>query len=65
MNRWLRARATEGEVDAVFDVHPLMSCGDPEMLCEKYGWPDKVHWNKAGHQVVGEAMHAALFSDCE
>lgn len=65
MNAWLRARGPAGEVDAVFDVYPLMSCGDPEMLCEEYGWPDEVHWNAQGHRVAGEAMHEALFADCE
>ena len=61
----LAARAPAGDVDAVFDVFPIMSCGEPEMLCEKYGWPDKVHWNAEGHRIAGEAMHEALFSDCE
>ena len=65
MNAWLAARAPAGDVDAVFDVFPIMSCGEPEMLCEKYGWPDKVHWNAEGHRIAGEAMHEALFSDCE
>lgn len=65
MNAWLKARGPAGEVDAVFDVYPLMSCGDSEMLCEKYGWPDKVHWNAEGHRVAGAAMHEALFSDCQ
>lgn len=65
MNRWLRARVAAGEVDAVFDVHPLLSCGDAEMLCEKYGWPDEVHWSTAGHRVVGEALQETLFADCQ
>ncbi|MCA9623159.1 MAG: SGNH/GDSL hydrolase family protein, partial [Myxococcales bacterium] len=64
MNRWLLGRAEAGEVDRVFDVHPLLSCGDPELLCDDYGWPDKVHWSKEGHRVVADAMHAALFQDC-
>ena len=64
MNEWLRGRVEAGEADQLFDVHPLLSCGDPELLCEDYGWSDQVHWNKEGHRVVGEAMHRALFSDC-
>jgi len=65
MNTWLKGRKAAGEVDAVFDVYPLMSCGEPEFLCDEYGWPDHVHWNKEGHRVAGEAMHEAIFADCE
>jgi len=64
MNRWIVAQHRDGAVDALLDVYPLLSCGDPEHLCDRYGWPDKVHWNKAGHQVVGEALHRDVFSDC-
>jgi lysophospholipase L1-like esterase len=65
MNDWIRACGPSGEVDAVFDVFPLLSCGDREHLCDAYGWSDKVHWSKAGHQVVGKALHSAIFADCE
>jgi lysophospholipase L1-like esterase len=65
LNAWIQARLESGEVDHVFDVYPLLSCGDPEKLCEGYGWPDQVHWSKEGHRVVGEALHEQLFSDCE
>jgi lysophospholipase L1-like esterase len=65
MNTWIRGRVDAKEVDAVFDVYPMMSCGDPEFLCEKYGWPDKVHWSKTGHRVVGEALQKAVFADCQ
>ncbi len=64
LNRWIRARRKAAEVDALLDVYPLLSCGDPELLCPRYGWPDKVHWNKAGHRVVGEALHRQIFADC-
>ncbi len=64
MNAWIRAQHTGGQVDALLDVYPLLSCGDPEHLCDRYGWPDKVHWSKAGHRVVGEALHRSIFSDC-
>ncbi len=64
INRWIRERQRKGEVDALLDVYPLLSCGDPELLCERYGWPDKVHWNRAGHEVVGKALHEHVFADC-
>lgn len=65
VNRWIRERASAPHVSAVFDVYPILSCGEPEFLCEDYGFADKVHWNEKGHEVVGEALHAALFADCE
>jgi len=65
VNEWIRSKAKDGTVDAVFDVYPLMSCGTPEELCERYSWPDHVHWNADGHKVAGEALYQALFTDCE
>jgi lysophospholipase L1-like esterase len=64
LNEWIRALGRDGKVDAVFDTFPILSCGRPTYLCDRYGWPDHVHWNAEGHRVVGEALHAALFSDC-
>lgn len=64
LNRWILAQQGAGKVDAVLDVFPLLSCGDRELLCPEYGWPDKVHWSKAGHEVVGKALHAQVFANC-
>ncbi len=65
LNKWIRSQADTPDVDSVLDIYPLMSCGDAELLCEAYGWPDKVHWNEKGHEVVGKALHVHAFSDCE
>lgn len=64
MNEWIRAQRDGHRVDALLDVYPLLSCGDPEHLCDEYGWPDKVHWSRAGHRVVGEALHRSVFASC-
>lgn len=64
INRWIRKQHQDGHVGRLFDVYPLMSCGNPEKLCKRYGWKDRVHWNKAGHQVAGKALYEALFKDC-
>jgi lysophospholipase L1-like esterase len=64
INGWIRQQLDDGVVDGMLDVFPLLSCGEPEFLCETYGMRDRVHWSKKGHQVVGEALHAALFADC-
>ncbi len=64
MNAWIRGRLG-GDVDRLLDVYPMMSCGDRELLCDKYGMKDHVHWSAAGHKLVGEALYAQIFSDCE
>jgi lysophospholipase L1-like esterase len=65
INRWIKKQHAEGQVAALFDVYPIMSCGNPEKLCKRYGWKDRVHWNVAGHQVAGKALHEQLFADCK
>jgi lysophospholipase L1-like esterase len=65
INEWIRDSARAGVIDAVVDIFPLLSCGRPMHLCDRYGWPDQVHWSAEGHRVVGEALHRSLFADCE
>lgn len=65
INRWLVQQHRLGKVDALFDTRPHLTCTDPELLCEEYGWADKVHWNKAGHEVIGAELHRQLFADCK
>lgn len=63
INAWIRKQAG-GDVDRVVDIFPLLSCGQSELLCPRYGMRDKVHWNRAGHRVVGRALHRQVFVDC-
>lgn len=65
VNQWIRSQQPAGVVDQVFDTYPLLSCGRPTHLCERYGWPDRVHWNKKGHRIVGETLHRVVFPNCE
>jgi lysophospholipase L1-like esterase len=65
LNQWIRSRSEIKAVGIVFDTYPLLSCGRPTHLCDRYGWSDHVHWNKKGHRVVGEALHREVFADCE
>jgi lysophospholipase L1-like esterase len=65
LNGWIKKQLANGKVDALLDVYPLLSCGRPEHLCDRFGWSDKVHWNKARHEVIGKALHSQVFSDCE
>ena len=65
INRWLRRQAGKGgRVDRVLDAYPLLSCGQPAFLCQPYALKDQVHWSKQGHEVIGQALHRQIFSDC-
>ncbi len=62
---WIRNLSGKKEVGAVTDVYPLLSCGEASHLCGDYAWPDKLHWNERGHEVVGKALADSVFADCE
>ena len=65
INSWIKTQRKSGRIDLLLDVYPLLSCGHPEHLCDRYGWNDKVHWSSAGHKVVGQALYQTIFADCE
>lgn len=65
INGWIKEQAEDDLVNVVLDIYPLLSCGDAEHLCDAYGWPDHVHWSAKGHEIVGKALHAEVFADCE
>lgn len=66
LNDWIVAQRTSGLVDYAVDIHPLLSCGDSAVLCPSYRrFPnDQVHWGVSGHELVAEALHRQVFSDC-
>ena len=66
VNAWIRGEEG-GRIDHVIDAFPLLSCGDPEKLCEKYMKPfkDGLHFGKLGHEVLKDVMLQQLFPDCE
>jgi lysophospholipase L1-like esterase len=65
VSNWIVTQTANRTIDATLDLRPLLSCGNAEVLCQDLGWKDGIHWGKKGHQVVGEALHKALFADCE
>ncbi len=67
VNAWIRAQAAQGRVDHVVDAYALLSCGDPETLCERFFTPfkDGLHFGPEGHQILGQALFRSAFSDCE
>lgn len=65
LNAWIQQQKTLGEIDALVDIYPLLSCGEPSRLCKSWAWPDQVHWNAEGHRIVGEALARGVFADCQ
>ncbi|HEX3775051.1 MAG TPA: SGNH/GDSL hydrolase family protein [Polyangiaceae bacterium] len=66
LNAWIREQPAHGHVDAVVDAFKLLSCGDPDVLCERFFAPfkDGIHFGPGGHQLLGEALYRAVFADC-
>jgi hypothetical protein len=62
-NAWIKGKPEN--VDYAVDIYPLLSCGKERDLCDDYAWPDKLHWSKKGHEVVGAELYKDVFSDCE
>jgi lysophospholipase L1-like esterase len=67
VNRFIAEQPAAGTVDHVVDAVPLLSCGDPQRLCARFGGPfkDGLHFGTEGHQALGEALYRQVFSDCE
>ncbi len=67
LDTWIRAQAAIGAVDFALDTYPLLSCGDPDVLCPAYRRfaDDNVHWGKKGHEIIGKALWREVFADCE
>jgi len=65
VNRWIRGQRGQS-VDYVIDAYGLLSCNDPDSLCDEYLPPfrDGLHFNRKAHDKLGEAMFKQVFSDC-
>jgi lysophospholipase L1-like esterase len=66
VNAWIREQPKAGKVDAVVDAFSLLSCGDPDVLCDRFFKPfkDGIHFGPGGHRLLGDALFRAAFSDC-
>ncbi|MCC6646506.1 MAG: SGNH/GDSL hydrolase family protein [Polyangiaceae bacterium] len=64
LNEWIRGQKAGGAVDHVVDAADVLKGEPRERLCDGCGQKDGLHWTKAGHQRLGAALHAAVFSDC-
>jgi hypothetical protein len=66
VNRWILAQRDTGVIDAAVDSYPMLSCGDPTVLCPAYALPfkDGLHFGAEGHERLGEALFTQVFADC-
>jgi lysophospholipase L1-like esterase len=66
VNRWILAQRDAGAIDAALDAYPLLSCGEPSLLCGKLAAPfkDGLHFGPEGHEKLGEQLFAQVFADC-
>ena len=65
VNDFVRATVTNRQADFAVDIHPLLSCGNANKLCDDYAFKDHLHWNAKGHDIVGAELAAKVFADCE
>jgi len=67
LNAWIREQPAQGHVDHVVDAYTLLSCGDPDRLCERFFEPfkDGIHFGPEGQERLGQALFREAFSDCE
>jgi lysophospholipase L1-like esterase len=67
LNQWILGRTAGHAVDHAVDIHPLLGCGDEDVLCPSYRrFPDdQVHWGPPGHRVVADALFREVFADCK
>ena len=66
LNRWILSQRDTGAIESAVDAYPLLSCGDPTRLCDRWVAPfkDGLHFGAEGHQKLGEELFAQVFSGC-
>jgi lysophospholipase L1-like esterase len=65
-NRWIVAQRDAGAIEAAVDSYPLLSCGDPDVLCARWTAPfnDGLHFGAEGHEKLGEQLYTQVFANC-
>jgi lysophospholipase L1-like esterase len=66
LNAWIVDQAARGNVTEALDLYPLLSCGEPELLCPRFSPPhgDGLHFGKLGHEVLEGALAQTAFRAC-
>lgn len=67
LNRWILGEAKRGAIEYAVESGPLLACGDPTRLCERYAPPfkDGLHFGPEGHKRLAEALKSAVFRHCQ
>jgi lysophospholipase L1-like esterase len=67
LNDWILSQPAAGAILTSVDAYPLLSCGDPQKLCPALALPHKdgLHFGKAGHEKLAQALLAGPFQSCE
>jgi lysophospholipase L1-like esterase len=66
LGRFILEQRERGAVDVAVDAYALLSCGDPDRICERYdrARSDGLHFGRGGHEVLGQALYEAEFKSC-
>lgn len=66
LNRWVVSQTAQGVTSASLDAYPLLSCGNPELLCPELAAPfkDGLHFGKLGQKKLGQALYELAFTGC-
>jgi lysophospholipase L1-like esterase len=66
LNAWIVEQTKDGSVDVAIDAFSLLSCGDPDRLCERYdrAHSDGLHFGKGGHEALGALLYEREFHAC-
>jgi lysophospholipase L1-like esterase len=66
LNRWIIDQESTKKAEFVVDTYPLLSCGEPQKLCDAFFEPfhDGLHFGPGAHDKIAQALFEKVFSDC-
>lgn len=66
LNSWMMGLVASNKLDLVVDSFPLLSCGQPDILCPEYEnrHRDGLHPGPLGHTILGKKLVEIAFPDC-
>jgi lysophospholipase L1-like esterase len=65
LNDWIRAQPAAGKAEHVVDAATLLAGDPPTKLCAGCGQKDGLHWTRAGHEKLADALFSQIFADCQ
>lgn len=66
LNSWILGAVARGEAALAVDSFPLLSCGQPDQLCEAFERrvADGLHPGPGGHELLGQKLVEVALADC-